>query len=110
MHRSESTKRWIRRSASVVLGVSLAVTVPLLYAERPQHRPPTPDVGRTEELGSISFEPNLGQADDQVKFVARGPGYTLSLTQQGEAFSFEQPEFHAGGESFNSLTVRFVGA
>jgi hypothetical protein len=111
MHRSEATKQWIRRSASVVLGVSLAVTVPLLYAERPQHRPPTADVGRTEELGSsISFEPNLGQADDQVKFMARGPGYTLSLTQHGAAFSFEQPEFHAGAESFNSLTVRFVGA
>jgi hypothetical protein len=110
MHKSEATKRWIR-SASVVLGVSFAVTVPRLYAERPQHRPPTADVGRTEELGSsISFEPNLGQADDQVKFMARGPGYTLSLTQHGAVFSFEQPEFHAGAESFNSLTVKFVGA
>jgi hypothetical protein len=111
MHRSEATKPWIRRSASVVLGVSLAVTAPLLYAERPQDRPPTAGVGRTEELGSsISFEPNLGQADDQVKFMARGPGYTLSLTQHGAVFSFEQPEFHAGAESFNSLTVKFVGA
>jgi|ERR1051326_2679913 hypothetical protein len=111
MHRSEATKRWICRSASVVLGVSLAVTVPLLYADRPQDRPPTADVGRTEELGSsISFEPNLGQADDQVKFMARGPGYTLSLTQHGAVFSFEQPEFRAGAESFNSLTVKFVGA
>jgi hypothetical protein len=68
-------------------------------------------MGRTNELaGSISFEPNLGQAEDQVKFMARGPGYTLSLTQRGAVFSFEQPEPNAGEESFNSLAVRFVGA
>ena len=28
----------------------------------------------------MHFEPNLGQTADEVKFVARGPGYTLFLT------------------------------
>jgi hypothetical protein len=28
----------------------------------------------------MHFEPNLGQTTDEVKFVARGPGYTLFLT------------------------------
>src|SRR5207245_9060182 len=28
----------------------------------------------------LSFEANQGQTDQQVKFLARGPGYTLSLT------------------------------
>ncbi|MGH7412390.1 MAG: SBBP repeat-containing protein, partial [Candidatus Methylomirabilis sp.] len=32
----------------------------------------------------LSFEPNQGQSDPQVKFLARGRGYTLFLTQ-GEA-------------------------
>ena len=36
----------------------------------------------TEEYGKlpISFEPNSGQADEQVKFLARGDGYSLFLT------------------------------
>lgn len=111
MHGSEATKRWILRSAGFVLWVSVGMTVPRLHARHQQPLAPTGEVGRRQELGSsISFEPNLGQADDQVRFMARGPGYTLSLTQQGAAFSFEQPEFHAGGESFNSLTVKFAGA
>ena len=29
----------------------------------------------------LSFEPNLGQADPRVKFLSRGPGYTLFLTE-----------------------------
>lgn len=31
---------------------------------------------------SLYFEPNQGQADPQVKFISRGPGYTLFLTTQ----------------------------
>jgi hypothetical protein len=30
---------------------------------------------------ALSFEPNLGQADPRVKFLSRGPGYTLFLAQ-----------------------------
>ncbi len=33
----------------------------------------------------LSFEANRGQTDPQVKFVARGSGYTLFLTRRGEA-------------------------
>jgi len=34
---------------------------------------------------ALSFEANRGQTDPQVKFVARGSGYTLFLTRRGEA-------------------------
>ena len=36
-----------------------------------------------ESLGKLplAFEANQGQADSQVKFVSRGDGYTLYLTQ-----------------------------
>lgn len=30
----------------------------------------------------LAFEPNLGQADPQVRFVSRGPGYNLFLTPE----------------------------
>ncbi len=34
----------------------------------------------------LSFEPNVGQFDPRVRFVARGPGYTLFLTKSGATF------------------------
>ena len=58
----------------------------------------------------ISFEPNQGQAQEQVRFTARGPGYTMSLTQQGLVLSFAQAESRAGSEVFRSVAVKFVGA
>ncbi|MBV8176508.1 MAG: hypothetical protein JO151_18360 [Verrucomicrobia bacterium] len=33
----------------------------------------------------LSFEANVGQSDQQVRFLARGPGYTLFLTASAEA-------------------------
>jgi hypothetical protein len=35
----------------------------------------------------LSFEPNVGQTDEQVKFLARGNGYTLFLTPREAVFS-----------------------
>ena len=29
------------------------------------------------------FEPNLGQADEQVRFLSRGQGYTMLMTGNG---------------------------
>src|SRR5438093_1382459 len=39
----------------------------------------------------LSFEPNLGQADSQVQFLARGPGYGLFLTNQEAILALTQP-------------------
>jgi len=36
----------------------------------------------------LGFEPNQGQADPQVKYMARANGYTLFLTQSEAVFSF----------------------
>jgi len=36
----------------------------------------------------LRFEPNRGQFDDPISFLARGPGYDLILTQDGAALSF----------------------
>lgn len=36
----------------------------------------------------LSFEENRGQADARVKFLSRGPGYTLFLTNEEAVFAF----------------------
>ena len=35
----------------------------------------------------LAFEPNQGQADRQVKFLSRGPGYLLLLTRDEAVLS-----------------------
>jgi Beta-propeller repeat/Abnormal spindle-like microcephaly-assoc'd, ASPM-SPD-2-Hydin/Protein of unknown function (DUF1573) len=40
----------------------------------------------------LSFEPNQGQADAQVKFLSRGSGYALFLTSQEAVLSFRQQD------------------
>ncbi|CAN5389731.1 hypothetical protein BH10ACI1_BH10ACI1_00090 [soil metagenome] len=45
-----------------------------------------------EEYGKlpINFEPNLGQTSDEVKFLARGKGYSLFLTDTQAVLSLEK--------------------
>src|SRR5262249_43710336 len=52
---------------------------------RPQNPPsaanqsPQPAISNVYGHLSLSFEPNQGQADKDVQFLSRGPGFTLSL-------------------------------
>jgi Beta-propeller repeat len=39
----------------------------------------------------LSFEPNVGQSDPRVRFLARGGGYTLFLTDSGPVMSLTIP-------------------
>ncbi|MBK7931975.1 MAG: carboxypeptidase regulatory-like domain-containing protein [Acidobacteria bacterium] len=39
----------------------------------------------------IQFEPNIGQTDDTVKFIARGSGYSLFLKQNEAILSLQRP-------------------
>ncbi len=41
---------------------------------------------------SLSFEPNLGQSDPQVKFLSRGNGYSLFLTSTEAVLALRKPE------------------
>ena len=54
----------------------------------------------------MSFEENRGQTDDEVKFLARGSGYTLFLTPAEAVFALRnsdcelsEPPALAGGQS-----------
>lgn len=40
----------------------------------------------------LSFQPNYGQTDHQVKFLSRGDGYTLFLTQSSAVLALSNPE------------------
>src|ERR1700677_590058 len=41
----------------------------------------------------LAFEPNLGQADPQVKFLSRGDGYSLFLTPAEAVFVLKRGNF-----------------
>src|SRR6266540_2081405 len=46
----------------------------------------------------IAFEANQGQADSQVEFLARGPGYGIFLTPTDAAITLTQAPTAAAGE------------
>jgi len=52
--------------------------------------PTRPDVRNSYGKLPLSFEANHGQTDAQVKFIARGAGYTLFLTPAEAVFSLQQ--------------------
>ena len=49
-----------------------------------------PDLRNSYGKLPLSFEANHGQTDAQVKFIARGAGYTLFLTPAEAVFSLQQ--------------------
>ena len=56
----------------------------------------------------MAFEPNQGQADEKVRFISRGSGYTLFLTSEEAVLLLRRPstdEAQAG-----VVRMRFVGA
>src|SRR5215467_2355428 len=55
----------------------------------------------------LSFEPNLGQSNEQVKFLSRGKGYTLFLTPDEAVFSLRDSKTK---EESSVLRMKLVGA
>jgi len=53
----------------------------------------------------LSFEPNQGQTDASVKFLAHGPHYTLFLTSSGATLSFLAPNQGPSSSSFHPEAV-----
>src|SRR2546423_10443143 len=48
----------------------------------------------------LSFEPNLGQANSQVKFMSRSSGYALSLTPAEAILALGKPIDATAGAKF----------
>ena len=55
----------------------------------------------------LSFEANHGQTDSQVKFLSRGSGYTLFLTNQEAVFSMRKNDTK---KQSSVLRLRVLGA
>jgi hypothetical protein len=60
----------------------------------------------------LSFEPNQGQTDPQVKFLARGPGYTLFLASDEAVLTLQGGATASPGKGGKPAVVRLklVGA
>jgi Beta-propeller repeat len=58
----------------------------------------------------LMFEPNVGQTDPQVKFLARGAGYGLFLTANEAVFSFTREVAKSEVEQTSVLRMRLNGA
>ena len=62
----------------------------------------------------LSFEPNRGQAGNQVRFLSRGPGYSYLLLDRELVFQFQSGEFSRGSElpgatgGMSALSMRLV--
>ncbi len=106
-----SLRFWV---ALACLGLLFAPAGPARAAARvatataPSAPAKTPDAQVLDAL-PMAFEPNVGQVDPRVKFVARGSGYTTFLTDAAAVLSLAAParESRAKGES---LRLHIVGA
>ena len=74
-----ATTRWILSWTLVALFALMA----LFHHSVPQ---------RGGELASLRFEANLGQTDPQVRFLARGAGFDLFLTDHEAVFALGNGE------------------
>jgi hypothetical protein len=81
-------------------------------ASLPQSSHPTPP-SQAQVLSAfgklpLSFEPNRGQANDSVKFLAHGAGYGLYLAPKAALLSFPKRAKGAHGEA--AIEMRLTGA
>jgi hypothetical protein len=73
-----------------VAALAVLAMVPLLVGGHEGNAPAL----AVERFGALPlrFEPNVGQFDDRVRFVARAPGYTLFLTSDEAVFALGKGE------------------
>src|SRR5450759_1359504 len=78
-------------SVTALIITALALSMGHVGSQKPKaaHSPhaghPSTQVAEARQLLDrlpLSFEPNRGQADASVSYVAHGPGYTVSLTDR----------------------------
>ena len=101
------TRRALSVFAIVVLGAGVACSSSRPVAEAPSKLsaddPPAPEPYQEVPL---SFEPNRGQFDGGVRFVARAGDYTVSLDRQGAVFGLPGSN-GAGGAA---IGMELIGA
>lgn len=58
----------------------------------------------------LSFEPNAGQADTGIRYLAHGPGYALALRPTGASLRLQRSGQEAAAKAGASLGMRLLGA
>jgi hypothetical protein len=58
----------------------------------------------------LTFEPNQGQADAKVKFLARGAGYSLFLDPTSAVLALQTPSKSRSGPSAQFVRMKLVGS
>lgn len=103
-----TTPSAFRKSARASLAL-LALTALWVLASRAW------EVGTRSEEGSasvelpLSFEPNRGQSENGVQFVARGPGYTIYLNEEGSSFQLSSAMGKSAGKIEPLFAVKLAG-
>ncbi len=77
-------------SGRAAIRASATAKKPSQAIAAPQSHQPAPRVNFAKL--PMSFEPNVGQSDARVKFLSRGPGYTLFLTPSEAVLALRKPE------------------
>jgi hypothetical protein len=102
----------------LLVSALVAASAPLAVAVGPASQPPDNAAAAkalvAQNYGRIplSFEANQGQADKTVKFVSRGSGYSLFLTDSSAVLALTKPEVsserpgHAAGKSLKPASTR----
>ncbi len=94
----------------IVIAVWVAA---LLFGSTTQRRAfaasPSPADGSNSIDLPLTFEPNRGQGEEGVQFVARGPGYTLCLNEKGSSFHFSSPARPSTDTKRPPLSMKLVG-
>lgn len=79
-------------------------------ADRRSSAPNISAAGASYAKLPLSFEPNQGQADGAVKFLARGNGYRLSLLPDGAMLALQGGNSTSEREPANVMRLKLVGA
>src|SRR5262249_49986306 len=85
--------------ATGFLGIKLAPKTLIANSKQSERHPNSPLPTSLQRFGSLPFffEPNVGQTDSRVKFLARGEKYGIFLTANEAVLSL--PHGHAKTES-----------
>jgi hypothetical protein len=115
--KEQSRPRRSRRSTTARLAATLTLASGALLLLAPTcgrvspSRPPADPRQRVEARYAalpLAFEPNRGQSDTRVSFLARGAGYTAFLTRSGAVLALHRAGLRRPGEV--ALGLDFVGA
>ena len=99
-----SCRRLLNRLTTSSL--TLTITILVIGSLVTDSSSPHASAASADTVGSLVFEANRGQADPEVKFLARGSGYTLLLTPAQAVIVLQKPAGPTTSEVTRKATSR----